>query len=61
MAKVIHFEIPAGKPERAIKFYKNVFGWKINKYWRPSQKSLGKCRGPQDGRNKRGGGDDICG
>jgi uncharacterized protein YndB with AHSA1/START domain len=32
MAKVIHFEIPAGKPERAIKFYKNVFGWKINKW-----------------------------
>jgi uncharacterized protein len=39
MPKVMHFEIPADKPERAIRFYKNVFGWKIAKlrgkqpYW----------------------------
>lgn len=32
MAKVIHFEIPADKPERAIKFYSEVFGWEINKW-----------------------------
>lgn len=32
MSKVIHFEIPADDPERAIKFYKDVFGWKIEKW-----------------------------
>jgi len=32
MAKVIHFEIPADNPERAVKFYKEVFGWKIDKW-----------------------------
>lgn len=31
MSKVIHFEIPADNPERTIKFYKEVFGWKIDK------------------------------
>lgn len=30
MDKVVHFEIPADKPERAHKFYQDVFGWKIN-------------------------------
>lgn len=39
MPKVVHFEIPADDPERAIKFHKGVFGWKIDKlegefnYW----------------------------
>ena len=32
MPKIIHFEIPAENPERAISFYKKVFGWKIEKY-----------------------------
>ena len=32
MPKIIHFEIPAEKPERAIEFYKKVFGWKIDKW-----------------------------
>jgi uncharacterized protein YndB with AHSA1/START domain len=32
LAKVIHFEIPAEKPEKAVKFYENVFGWKISKW-----------------------------
>lgn len=32
MPKVVHFEIPADDPERAIKFYKGVFGWKIDKW-----------------------------
>jgi uncharacterized protein len=30
--KVIHFEIPADDPERAVNFYSKVFGWKIDKY-----------------------------
>ncbi|MFA6552397.1 MAG: VOC family protein [Candidatus Paceibacterota bacterium] len=38
MNRVIHFEIQADKPERAIKFYEDIFGWKIEqwgseKYW----------------------------
>jgi predicted enzyme related to lactoylglutathione lyase len=28
---VIHFEIPANNPERLSEFYKNLFGWKIEK------------------------------
>jgi predicted enzyme related to lactoylglutathione lyase len=26
----VHFEIPAEKPERTVKFYESVFGWKIS-------------------------------
>jgi len=38
MRRVVHFEILADKPERAVKFYEAVFGWKIKrwgkqKYW----------------------------
>ncbi len=32
MPKIIHFEIPAENPERAIEFYSKVFGWKIEKW-----------------------------
>jgi uncharacterized protein len=32
MDPVVHFEIPASKEERAIKFYKKVFGWDIQEY-----------------------------
>ncbi len=32
MARVIHFEIPVDDADRAIAFYKNVFGWKIEKW-----------------------------
>jgi predicted enzyme related to lactoylglutathione lyase len=28
MPRVVHFEIPAEKPERAVKFYESVFGVK---------------------------------
>ncbi len=31
MGRVVHFEIAADDVERAIKFYKAVFGWKIEK------------------------------
>ncbi len=30
MDKVVHFEIPADDLERAQKFYKSVFGWKMD-------------------------------
>lgn len=32
MNRVVHFEIQADNPERAVKFYKEIFGWKIDKW-----------------------------
>jgi predicted enzyme related to lactoylglutathione lyase len=32
MPRVIHFELGADDPERAVKFYQDVFGWQINKW-----------------------------
>jgi uncharacterized protein len=29
---VVHFEIPADDPERAAKFYRELFGWNIQKW-----------------------------
>lgn len=39
MAKVVHFEINSENPEKAVKFYEDVFGWKakgfggVGDYW----------------------------
>jgi hypothetical protein len=35
MNRVIHFEIHAGDPERAIRFYKALFGWTFSKWEGP--------------------------
>jgi len=35
MPRVVHFEIDAKKPEKAITFYEKVFGWKIKKWKGP--------------------------
>src|SRR5690349_2729355 len=32
MPRVIHFEIHAGEPERAIGFYRELLGWEFNKW-----------------------------
>jgi len=32
VSRVIHFEITADDPGRAVKFYEKVFGWKIDKW-----------------------------
>ncbi|GJL93044.1 VOC family protein [Hyphococcus sp.] len=32
MPRPTHFEIHAAEPERAIKFYEGVFGWKAQRY-----------------------------
>jgi predicted enzyme related to lactoylglutathione lyase len=32
MSRVVHFEISANDPEVVIAFYKEVFGWKIDKW-----------------------------
>ena len=29
---IVHFEIPADQPERAAKFYRDLFGWEISKW-----------------------------
>lgn len=35
MNRVVHFDISADDPERAIKFYTDVFGWKVQKWEGP--------------------------
>ena len=40
MPRVVHFEIDAEEPERAIKFYEKVFGWKIEKWKGPIEYRL---------------------
>ena len=35
MNRIIHFEIASDDPERALTFYKNVFGWKFEKWQGP--------------------------
>jgi predicted enzyme related to lactoylglutathione lyase len=37
MPRVIHFEIHADNPERAAKFYSDVFGWTITKWAGPME------------------------
>ena len=32
MKRVIHFEISADNPDRAVRFYQDVFGWEIVKW-----------------------------
>lgn len=35
MPRVVHFEISADEPERAVKFYSDVFGWNAEKWGGP--------------------------
>lgn len=35
MPRVVHFEISADEPERAVRFYTDVFGWKTEKWGGP--------------------------
>jgi uncharacterized protein len=37
MAKVVHFEVHAGDPERAIRFYEAVFEWRFKKFPGPAE------------------------
>ena len=37
MNRVVHFEIQAENPEKAAKFYREVFGWKIEKWNGPME------------------------
>jgi predicted enzyme related to lactoylglutathione lyase len=47
MGRVVHFEIPAELPERAVKFYSDVFGWQIQKWQGPQEYWL-ITTGPKD-------------
>jgi predicted enzyme related to lactoylglutathione lyase len=35
MSRVIHFEISADNPDRAVDFYSEAFGWEIQKWAGP--------------------------
>jgi uncharacterized protein len=37
MARVIHFEIPADDPQRAITFYRAAFAWEIERWKGPTE------------------------
>jgi predicted enzyme related to lactoylglutathione lyase len=37
MPRPIHFDLTADNPERAIKFYSSVFGWKFEKWDGPME------------------------
>jgi predicted enzyme related to lactoylglutathione lyase len=37
MPRVVHFEISADNPERAVQFYQKAFGWKIEKWQAPQE------------------------
>ena len=49
MSRVVHFEIPADDPDRAVKFYSQVFGWKIEKWPGPQDYWLVKTGANQPG------------
>jgi predicted enzyme related to lactoylglutathione lyase len=36
MSRVVHFEIHADDPQRAVNFYQDVFGWQIQKWDGPA-------------------------
>lgn len=36
MKRVVHFDIGADNPERAVKFYTNVFDWSVQKWEGPT-------------------------
>jgi predicted enzyme related to lactoylglutathione lyase len=54
MSRVIHFEIPADDPERAIRFYEKVFDWTIEKWDGPIEYWL-VMTGPDDEPGINGG------
>ena len=35
MGRVVHFEIHAGNPDRAVRFYTEIFGWTANRIGGP--------------------------
>lgn len=54
MARVIHFEIHAGDPARAIAFYRAVFGWEFQQ-WPGGMDYWAVVTGPSDRPGINGG------
>lgn len=54
MSRVVHFEIQAEDPERAINFYSRVFDWEFNKWDSPQDYWL-ITTGPDDQPGINGG------
>ena len=46
MSRVVHFELAADDPERAVKFYEGVFGWQIKKWEGPQDYWLAATGAP---------------
>jgi predicted enzyme related to lactoylglutathione lyase len=40
MPNIQHFEFPTGDVERARKFYKEVFGWEMEKWGNPENPKI---------------------
>jgi len=65
MPRVIHFELDAHEPERATRFYSEVFGWQIHKwdgpmdYWLIQTGSEGEP-GINGGMSKKGMGESLA-
>ncbi len=47
MKRIVHFDISADDPERAVKFYTDVFGWSVQKWDGPMDYWL-VTTGPKD-------------
>ena len=54
MPRIVHFDMPADDPERAAKFYKEVFDWKIDKWNGPMDYWMATT-GPDDQPGINGG------
>ena len=54
MPRVVHFEIHASDPDRAVKFYTTLFGWEMTKWDGPVDYWLIRT-GPADQRGIDGG------
>ena len=37
MSRVVHFDLSADDPQRAVEFYRKLFGWKIERWAGPSE------------------------
>ncbi|MFQ5564005.1 MAG: VOC family protein [Parvularculaceae bacterium] len=55
MPRPTHFEIHADDPERAIKFYTDVFGWTFDPFGAGEQPYWLAVTGPDDARGINGG------
>lgn len=60
MATIVHFDLPADDPRRAMEFYRELFGWEFGKYEGPYEyylietTALDGSPGPGGGLGRRG-------